>query len=504
MARALTPGEIARTLFGIDPDRDERASQLCMETLLTLSENEYAAPARLEDLRGPKRRQFAVRCLALSENFLDGEEEGRVASLAPQAFGAKLAAGEDLQGSANLGLARDALQGLIDPSTHQGQPGGWLLRPFHESLLWFDARRRSGRPWAAQQVYMRGSGVTLARMLCDAGTLAGPEASESGARAVAAMRSALQSDSPLAKIATVLEAALPLRLREASNPETAEQDAWQRGGEDELAELNRRVCRHAEGVMLQGTASAPSKLWQLRTALALDLAIHVLRTSWDRLAVPESERFLLLAFDGPPRRENRVRQRSERSYIEARQRLRQATVATLADEMRRIAREDPHPQWADELAPRKTKLADVLDALADVGPETPRDEFERLARLAAAEGDYGRASEGFRVLLDTVGMLTGTGAYRYLTAPPELLAALVGALSARMPMTSAEFFAAIRNEWGLMVDEAAGTRLAAEIDGAALQRNGRRAEARMAEAGLAVALSDRTVIVGERAKREPA
>ncbi len=501
MAPSLTPGAVARALFGIDPDRDERASQLCCETLLMLAQNGYAAPRRIEDLQGPKRRQFAVRCLALSQNFLDGVEEGRVAGVAPQAYGAKLAAGEDLQGSANLALARDAMQGLIDPSTHQGQPGGWLLRPFHESLLWYDARRRAGSSWAPQQVYMRGSGVTLARMLCDAGPHAGPEAAELGALAVGEIRSALQSQSPLARIATALEEALPEKQRGPLEPERAELEAWERGVKPELAELGRRVCRHAEGVMRQGTASAPARLWQLRTVLALDLATHVLRTSWDRLGIPADERFLLLTFGGPARRDNRVRQRSERSYADARQRLRQATVATLAAEMHRIARQDGHAQWRDELAPRKSKLEEVLTALEDVDEQTPIGEFERLARLAAADADYGRASEGFRVLLETVGMLAGTGSYRYLTAPPELLAALVGALSSQMPMTSAEFFAAIRDEWGLIIDEAASTRLTAEIDGAELQRSGRRAEARMADAGLALSLSDRTVVVGERAKR---
>ena len=39
MPRTLTPGSVAKALFGIDPDRDERASQLCVETLLTLAQN---------------------------------------------------------------------------------------------------------------------------------------------------------------------------------------------------------------------------------------------------------------------------------------------------------------------------------------------------------------------------------------------------------------------------------------------------------------------------------
>ena len=501
----LTPGDVARTLFkGIDPDRDERASQLCVETLLTLSRNGYRAPEGVDKLVGPKRGQFAVRSLALAENFLDGEDQGRVGDMSPHAFGAVLASGEDVSGSANLALARDALQGLIDPSTNQGQPGGWLLRPFHESLLWYDARRRKNAPWVPQQVYMRGSGVMLARMLCDPGEATGTEARAEGERAVGAIRDALTEESPLASIAKAVEGALPASLRAQGPPDgtDAEREAWKRAHDDGLAELSRRVCRHSEGVMLQGTASAASRLWQLRTVLALDLATHVLRTAWERVGVLPQDQYLLLTFDGPPRRDNRVRQRSERSYADARQRLRQATVATLATEMAHLARNEGDVQWVDELRPRGNKLEEVLEGLDAVDSDTDNAEFERLARLAAADADYGRASEGFRVLLETIGMLAGTGAYRYLTAPPELLAALVGALSSRMPMTSAEFFRAVREEWGLVIDEGAGTRLASEIDGAELQRSGRRAEARMADAGLAVSLSDRTVVVGERARRE--
>ena len=131
-------------------------------------------------------------------------------------------------------------------------------------------------------------------------------------------------------------------------------------------------------------------------------------------------------------------------------------------------------------------------------------DYERLARLAAETADYGRATEGFRVLLDTIGVLAGTGAYRYTTATPDLLGALVGALSSRMPMTSHEFFDALYSEWGLVIgqDQAAHTALVDQVDGAELERNARRAELLMADAGLALDLSDRTVIVGERAKRE--
>src|SRR4051812_18318225 len=115
MARELAPGEVARRLFGIDPDRDERASQLCAETLLTLVQNSYTAPSDPDELYSPKRRQFAVRCLALGHNFLELLESGRVGAdhISTQHYGQLLAAGEDLLDSANLRLARDALQGLI-------------------------------------------------------------------------------------------------------------------------------------------------------------------------------------------------------------------------------------------------------------------------------------------------------------------------------------------------------------------------------------------------------
>ena len=69
----------------------------------------------------------------------------------------------------------------------------------------------------------------------------------------------------------------------------------------------------------------------------------------------------------------------------------------------------------------------MIDGLHALEHSTATSEdFERLARLATDTADYGRAAEGFRVLLETVGVLAGTGAYRYLTAPPDLLAAMVG------------------------------------------------------------------------------
>ncbi len=70
-----------------------------------------------------------------------------------------------------------------------------------------------------------------------------------------------------------------------------------------------------------------------------------------------------------------------------------------------------------------------------------------------------------------------------------------------MPVSSRDFFSAIRREWGFVTNQesAAGTSLAIQLDGAGLERNARRAEVLMSDAGLAVGLSDRTTMVGERA-----
>jgi predicted ABC-type transport system involved in lysophospholipase L1 biosynthesis ATPase subunit len=81
---------------------------------------------------------------------------------------------------------------------------------------------------------------------------------------------------------------------------------------------------------------------------------------------------------------------------------------------------------------------------------------------------------------------------------------MVGALSACMPMTSSEFWALVFQEWGLVVaaDALGNTDLRGQLDGADLERNARRAEQLMVDAGLALALSDRTTLVGERARRQ--
>lgn len=507
----LSPGPIASDLFCLAPDRDERAPQLCAETLLTFVQNEYKAPLQSSDLRTPKRQRFAVRSLALRENFLGDRIQGRAADdqTSPEEYGALLAGGMQIRGSANLQLAQLALQGLIDPETQRGQVGSWLLRPFHESLLWYDARKPSPRSseYTVRKVYMRGSGITLARLLADP---ADPADAALGRSAVDAIRDALTMESPLATISTTLERALPRDQTWSDKVpplEDDEEEAWNRGTDPRLAALAGNLCRHAEGVMRQGRASGPARLWQLRSILALDFALHVLRTAWDATSTPPSERYLLLSFGGSPRAQDPIRQRSEESYRRGRIRLSEATVQTLATRMQELKEDENVTAFAGEFRDKALAADDpasVSSLLAQLSHGAGNDEYLRLARIAVESSNYSRGSEdGFRVLLESVGMLVGTGAYRYLTASPDLLASMVGALSSQMPMSSREFFNAVRKEWGLVInqDSAADTVLRSQLDGADLARNARRAERLMSEAGLAVGLSDRTTIVGERASR---
>ena len=509
--RRLTPGSIAQMLYGLDPDRDERAPQLCAETLLTLAQNGYRAPAEGAAPRSPKRRMFAVRSLALGKNFLDSQDaKGRAGDdeTHPSKYGELLAAGKEVRGSANLALARATLEGLIDPDTQRGQPGAWLLRPFHESLLWYDARKPSPRrpDYTVRKVYMRGNGITLARMLVDPRDA---EAATLGRRAVAAIAQALTAPSPLSQISDRLESALAGLADYTTHPglEKDEQRAWDQGGGDQLQVLAARLCRHAEGVMLQGGASGPARLWQLRTVLALDLASHQLQTAWEATATPLSERYLLLSFGGASRAQDPVRQRSEDSYRRARIRLGEATVQTLGRRMRELKLgKERVIAWDLEFEPRSglsgPGAETVSSRLNALPSDSPGEEYLKLARAAVENANYSRAEDAFRVLLQSVGLLGGTR-YPYLTATTDLLAALVGALSAQMPLASHDFFCAVRQEWGFVINQesATGTTLSGQIDGAGLERNARRAEQLMSQAGLALGLSDRTTVVGERADR---
>jgi hypothetical protein len=498
MAERLSPGQIATRLFGLAPDRDERAPQLCQEALLTLAMNGYENAAGSDLGASPKRERFALRSLALGANFLAARPEGRVAidDMTPQLYGERLASGAQLSGSANLALARAALEGLIDADSRKGQPGGWLLLPFAESLLWYDARRRGTRgAWGVRRVWMRGTGVTLARLLVDP-----PMAAEStralGQAAVRALREALTAPSPLAEVAKGLEQPIE---EQQEKVQQADQDAWDLGSQERLAGLAERLCRHAEGIMLQGGASPPAKLWQLRTVLALDLALHALGEAWSATGTPQEQRYLLLSFGGPPRAANRIRQRSEASFNTARIRINEAILQTLAEGIAELAAEQ-QVQWNEEFVSRKNQLGPQIAQLEQGA--SGRD-IERIAREVVGIANYERPVGGFQGLLQTAGLIAGTGQYRFLAPGAELLATLVGALSSRMAMSSDEFFEAIFEEWGLVVGQEAAARtvLGEQVDGAELERNARRAEQQLADSGLALCLSDRTTVVGERAKR---
>jgi hypothetical protein len=508
--RRLAPGQIAEELFCLDPDRDERAPQLCAETLLTLVQNSYKAPATADQLNTPKCQRFAVRSLAIGENFLAGRDTGRAGddTTTPAEYGSILAVGGRIRDSAHLQLAQLTLQGLVDPDTQRGQKGAWLLRPFHESLLWYDARRPgpNSPEYSVRKVYMRGSGITLARLLTSPSD---PRDADLGQSAVVAIKEALTLGSPLADISARLESALPPGevYNRLPDLEQDEEDAWNKGADPRLTDLASLICRHAEGIMRQGGASGPAKLWQLRTILALDLAVHVLQTAWYVTSTRAEERYLLLSLGDGARASDPVRQRSEDSYRQARIRLSEATVRTLARRMRELSAEVI--DWASEFEPRSglsnAEDDSVSSQLARLRHPADPEDYLRLARTSVENANYGRAEDGFRVLLESVGLLAGTR-YRYLTAPPDLLAALVGALSATMPMASRDFFAAVREEWGFVINQesATDTALRSQLDGAGLERNARRTERLLSDAGLALGLSDRTTMVGERAARSTA
>lgn len=497
----LGPKAIAKRLFIIDPDRDERASQLCAEALLTIAANGYQRPAG--ELQSPKLRRFALRSLVLGRNFLEGQDgELGAGETSVRQYGSLLASGGDFQGADNLVLARTALRNLVDPSTEQGQEGQHLMLPFHESLLWYDARP-TANVFSVRKVRMRGSGITLARMLLDPPDVAGQEVAAHGSSAINGLQGALTHSSPLSEIAHALEQVLPSEALERPTLEKDEEASWNLGGTSELATFASALCRHAEGLLRQGGASVPARLWQLRTVLALDLAVHALRRAWDEIDAPQATRVLVVAMAGAPRQQDRVRLRSERSYDEARTAIRWATISTIAKAMEDLASER-NIDWAGELESRTAKLLDesVVDPLKRLGR---RADFRKLAQLAFENANYDRSGEGFRVLLESIGMSAGGTRYRYLSATPDLLSALVGALSAEMPMTSLEFFRRIAEEWSIVVspEAAVETVFRTELDGGELAANARRFESLMVEAGLASGLSDRTVLVGERAGRRP-
>ncbi|WP_376964141.1 hypothetical protein ABNQ39_26690 [Azospirillum sp. A26] len=496
MSLRLSPGKIAKDLFVIDPDRDERASQIYAETLLLLAANDYTKPDNPNNLRSPKLRRFGLRSLALGRNFLENVDNAPIGNgtHGASSYGHYLSLGKDFQGSENLALARDAIAGLIDPQTARGQPGTWLLYPFHENFLWYDARLSAGRPWSVRKVYMRGSGITVARLLLD-----GPTESvrAKGSSAVGALKKALKDDTPLAGIADRIERPLS-GIADEGAVQDDERDAWDVGADTRLSALGEAIAGHADDVMNQAATGNVAKLWAVRNIVALDLAVHALRVAWEATGTPQEDRYLLLCFGGPQRSANMVRQQSELSYQRARMKIREATIRTLRDKMSELSR-DPETDWEDEFE-RRSGLEDLVPKLRQTsGPA----EFEAIARTVFERANYDRAGEGVRVLLESIGLLHGTGAFRYFSATPELLAAMVGALSSRMPLSSRDFFSALYKEWNVVVSPEAGqkTSLLSTLDGSELARNARRAEALLVDAGVGIALSDSTTMIGERVRR---
>jgi hypothetical protein len=118
--------------------------------------------------------------------------------------------------------------------------------------------------------------------------------------------------------------------------------------------------------------------------------------------------------------------------------------------------------------------------------------------------DYSRAADGVRVLLESLELVAGPPAYRYLRPRPPLLAALVGGLWDEMPMALSDFTRRVYEEWSLVVSEheAATTDAGTFLEGADLVVNERGLEALLTDAGLALALSDQTCLVGHQKEEQ--
>jgi hypothetical protein len=77
---------------------------------------------------------------------------------------------------------------------------------------------------------------------------------------------------------------------------------------------------------------------------------------------------------------------------------------------------------------------------------------------------------------------------------------MVGALSAELPAPVERFLELVFREWGIVIGEAeaVGTEIGGHVEGGELRRNSRFLEGLLVNAGLAVALSDQTFMVGMR------
>ena len=271
LVAALSPGPIAEELFCLDPDRDERAPQLCAETLLTLVQNGYKAPATSISCDRPKRQRFAVRSLALGRELPRRPRRRtrrRRARRPPPSTGRCLARGSDLRGSANLrSLSKHCRAwSTRKPSAANKPAPGCCARSTSRCCGTTPARRARTQP-----------STRSARSTCAGAASRSPGCSPTRPTRTAPDlgRAAVAGDPRRHSPATARwrrsahGSSRRCRADEiySDRPMTVEQDekeAWEQGASPRLADLASRLCRHAEGVMLQGGASGPAKLWQLR------------------------------------------------------------------------------------------------------------------------------------------------------------------------------------------------------------------------------------------------
>lgn len=326
----LTPSAVGKSLFGFSPDRDERAAHIVMETFLTMWANDFKRP-ETATVYGPKRRNGIVRSLALHDNFFDGMQDELPTGMRLTELGDRLSSGEDFLGSEGLALAQSAMQSLVDRSTVQGSNGATLMLPFHESLLWFDARR-SGKstPWSVRKVNMRGTGVSIARMLLDPGAPSSDATKTDAAVALAGIRDALRSPSPLGVLADRLRAVVSAE-EERKPLEADEVLLWDVAGTKDLSRLGERVARHVSKIVGQPNVPAPTKLLQVRSVIALDILTHMLTCGWEKAGLPEESRFLVLSYSPEERRSNRVRIASEECFEQSRLQISRAIRVQIAE-----------------------------------------------------------------------------------------------------------------------------------------------------------------------------
>ncbi len=498
----LTVGNVATALWPLYPDRDQKASPLCTESLLALLGNTDRGAG--DELVSPKVSNFAVRSLIFGENFLDGQTDRmHRGDMTREEYGQKLSIAEDFNGSDNLNLAREALGNLIDTTEGlPGQRGEHLLMPFHESLLWYDARKsKSSDSWSVRQVRMRGKGMGIARILIDPPPGAGEDTLGHARTAREELVRLLRAPSPFGKVAEHLESP----LHDGSSPRPAIEDAerrwWELAGEDATRPFAKQFSRHLAGVATQKNCSPSDKLWQTRSILALDLASNYLQSAWERSEQPQEQRFLLVCAPGLDRKTDTVRLASERSYKVATTSLRDALVTVIAETMAELQADmrGGAIDFEEHLELRKGAVRDnIRETVIDPYEGGERD-FQTLATNLYKSSSYHRAIDGYRVLLRGIGCYAGGDRYRYQTFRPELFRALIGALSADMPMESGDFFARLREEWGFVASDKAaeGTLFEQAVPSGALANNKSRFEEMLVSSGLASSESDTTVLVGE-------